>query len=343
MGASILAIDYFLPEETLTNADLSAQFPEWKIEKIRGKTGIDTRHIAGEGVCSSDLAVAAAEKLLAGGATRREDVDFLLLCTQTPDYFLPTTACLLQDRLGLPTHAGALDFNLGCSGYIYGLGLAKGLVETGQASRVLLVTAETYSKLIHPGDRGARTIFGDGAAATLIGQDEAGLGSIGPFQYGTDGGGGANLVVPAGGMRKPRSADTALVRTDSGGNRRSEDNLFMNGPEIFTFTLKMVPALVAGLLSRAQISIEDVDLVVFHQASGFMLDHLRSKLGIPSEKFFVALEETGNTVSSTIPIALSQAASRGVLRPGQLVLAAGFGVGYSWGATLIRWPGSIAS
>jgi len=334
MGATILAIEYHLPAGTLTSTDLAAEFPDWKVEKIRGKTGIETRHIAADGECSSDLAVAAAEKLFGGGACRPEDVDFLLLCTQSPDHLLPTTACLVQDRLGLPTRCGALDFNLGCSGFVYGLGLAKGLVETGQAGRVLLVTAETYSKFINPRDRGARTIFGDAAAATLVG---AGGGDVGPFVYGTDGRGAANLIVPAGGLRKPRTAATSVAAEDGGGSWRSEDDLYMNGPEIFTFTLKAVPALVDDLLARSGRSAAEVDLFVFHQANAFMLTHLKDKLGVPDGKFVLAMEHCGNTVSSTIPIALKDAQARGLLRPGDLVLAAGFGVGYSWGATLLRW------
>lgn len=335
MAATILGIDYHLPAGTLTSDDLAAEFPDWKVEKIRGKTGIETRHIAAPGECSSDLAVAAAEKLFEGGACRPSDLDYLLLCTQSPDYFLPTTACLVQDRLGLPTRSGALDFNLGCSGFVYGLGLAKGLIETGQADKVLLITAETYSKFIHPKDRGARTIFGDAAAATLVG---AGGGEIGPFAYGTDGRGAANLIVPAGGMRTPRTADTSRAVVDGGGSWRSRDDLHMNGPEIFTFTLKAVPALVDDLLARSGRSLDEIDLFVFHQANAFMLTHLKDKLGIPDEKFVLAMEGCGNTVSSTIPIALKDALDRGLLGPGRLVLAAGFGVGYSWGATLLRWP-----
>jgi 3-oxoacyl-[acyl-carrier-protein] synthase-3 len=335
MNAEIRAIAYHLPAGTLDNARLSAELPEWTPEKIQEKTGISCRHIAGPEECASDLGVAACEKLFAQGVIKPEEVDFLLLCTQSPDHFLPTTACLMQERLGLPTSAGALDFNLGCSGFIYGLGLAKGLVETGQARNVLLVTAETYSKHIHPGDRSVRTLFGDAAAATLI---AAGPGpGLETFVYGTDGRGGANLIVPSGGLRQPRNAASAEVATDEQGNTRSSDNLFMDGPEIYTFTLRAVPALVQATLAKAGLAMEDIDFYVLHQANAYMLESLRRKIKIPKEKFLISFEGCGNTVSSTIPIVLQDKQLEGVIRPGQRLMLVGFGVGYSWGATIVTW------
>ncbi|MGD0500281.1 MAG: ketoacyl-ACP synthase III [Bryobacteraceae bacterium] len=339
MQAAIKAIEYYLPEQILSSAQLAAEFPEWSPEKIEAKTGITQRHIAAEGECSSDLACAAAGRLFASGACGPADIDYLLLCTQSPDYFLPTTACVLQDRLGLPTSAGALDFNLGCSGFVYGLGVAQGLIATGQAANVLLITAETYSKFIHPRDKSVRTIFGDAAAATLVSAVDAAEPCLGPFVFGTDGSGAKNLIVPTGGMRRARTAESAATVEDKDGNWRSEDNLYMNGAEIFNFTLRAVPECVERLLAKAARRMEDVDLFVFHQANRFMLDHLRRKLKIPAERFPVAMEHCGNTVSSTIPIALKIARERGQLQAGRLVMAVGFGVGYSWGAGFIRWRG----
>jgi 3-oxoacyl-[acyl-carrier-protein] synthase-3 len=324
--AAIAAIAHHLPDQRLTNELLAAEFPEWGAEKIAEKTGIQTRHIAAKGELSSDLAAAAAKKLFATGVVRAEDIDFVLLCTQTPDFALPTTACLLQHRLGIPTTAGALDFNLGCSGYVYGLSLAKGLVETGQADRVLLLTAETYSKLLDPADKTVRTIFGDAGAATLVVADpNVEHECIGPFAFGTNGGGGPNLVCHRGGFRG--ATDEATGR----------DGLWMNGPEIFNFTLKVVPDVVQRLLTKAGLKQGDVDLFVFHQANRYMLEHLRKKLGLCPEKFVVAMEHSGNTVSCTIPIALREAQSAGQLLPGARVMLVGFGVGYSWGAVMLRW------
>lgn len=328
MFAAVSAIDYHLPETVLTNDELARAFPGWTPGKIAAKTGIVERRIAAPEECASDLAAAAARKLFARGVCRPEDIDFLLLCTQSPDYFLPSTACILQERLGLPTSAGALDFNLGCSGFVYGLGLARGLVETGQASNVLLLTAETYSKFLHPDDRSVRPLFGDAAAATLVqarpDAPPGGLPWIGPFVFGTDGKGKDNLIVPTGGMRRPNGEQTAT------------GHLSMNGPEIFTFALEVVPPAVHTLLTRAGKTIDDVDLFVFHQANRYMMEHLREKLSIPAEKFVIALSHVGNTVSSTIPIALTDAMGRGLLPPGKLVMLVGFGVGYSWSATLMR-------
>ena len=339
MFAAIRAIEYYLPSQTLTTSDLASEFPEWSVEKIDRKTGISVRHIVAPDECASDLAFAAARQLFASGAVRPSDIDCLLLCTQSPDYFLPATACLLQDRLGLPTSCFAIDFNQGCSGFVYGLGIAKGLIESGQVRRVLLITAESYSKHIHPRDKSVRTIFGDAAAATLIEGANApnGKSFIGPFVWGTDGSGAKNLIVPSGGMRSPRSSETAVETEDQSGNRRTQDNLFMDGPEIFSFTLREVPKAFHQLLSQAALTPEQIDLFVFHQANRYMLDSLRMALNIPEDRFHVSMKNCGNTVSSTIPIALKHASAEGKLKSGNLVMLIGFGVGYSWGAALVRW------
>jgi 3-oxoacyl-[acyl-carrier-protein] synthase-3 len=335
--AAIEAIEYYLPEAVLSTSDLANAFPGWSVEKIDEKTGIRERHIAAPDECASDLGVAAARKLFDSGVCQPSDIDFVLFCTQSPDYFLPTTACLVQDRLGIPTSAGALDFNLGCSGFIYGLGLAEGLVSSGQARRILLITAETYSKFIHERDRSVRTIFGDGAAATLIGAVETDEAPIGPFVYGTDGSGAQNLLVPTGGSRAPRTPESGCAQEDETGNVRSRDNLFMNGPEIFNFTISAVPQCVSSLLAKAQVDATSIDLFVFHQANRYMLEHLRKRMKIPQEHFYVHMSNCGNTVSSTIPIALKHAHQEGRLKPGMTSALVGFGVGYSWGGALVRW------
>jgi 3-oxoacyl-[acyl-carrier-protein] synthase III len=334
--AAITAIESYLPEGRLSNETLAGELGDWTAEKILEKTGIAMRRIAGPEEFASDLAAAAAQRLFDSGACTPEEIDFLLLCTQSPDYFLPATACLLQDRLGLRTDCGALDFNQGCSGFVYGLALAKGLIESGNARRVLLVTAETYSKFINQRDRSVRTVFGDAAAATLVSAVESDDELLGPFVFGTDGRGAKNLIVPAGGMRRPRSTETAVETEDKGGNWRSEDNLFMNGPEIFTFTLKSVPAAVGSLLEKSGRSLDSIDYFVFHQANRFMLDRLRDKIGIPAGKFALEMEDCGNTVSSTIPIALQRSRDHTGMRQGSTAMLVGFGVGYSWAAGLIR-------
>lgn len=335
--AIIQGVDYYFPEGRLTNSQLALDNPEWTVEKIEQKTGIVERPIAGEDEAASDLGVEACRKLFAQKGINPADIDFLLLCTQTPDYLLPTTACVMQHRLGLRKEIGALDFNLGCSGYIYGLGLAKGLIETGQAKNVLLVTADTYSKLIHPGDRSVRTLFGDAASATLVSGGGAGE-SIGSFAYGTDGSGSEHLIVPVGGARRPSSASDPLeLITDKHGNTRTSRNLYMNGPEIFNFSIREVPKIVERTLASAQIAKEDIDLFVFHQANAYMLEHLRKRMAVDPAKFYVCVKHCGNTVSSTIPVALAHAAADGTLRSGMRLMLVGFGVGFSWGACVVHW------
>ena len=339
--AAIKAIEFYLPKAVETNEQLAAQFPDWAVAKIAERTGIAARHIAASGQCASDLAVEAASKLFASGVCTPDEVDFILFCTETADYLLPPTACLLQHRLGIPTSAGALDFNLGSSGFVYGLALAQGLIELQGRRNVLLLTADTYSKLIHPADKSVRTIFGDGAAATLISASNLsvndGAPSMGPFVFGTDGSGAHNLIVPAGGMRTPLSPATELASTDASGNIRTPANLFMDGGEIFAFTLSAVPKMLQQMYAASGKTKEDIDLFVFHQPNQHMLETLRKQARIPLERFYIYLRDCGNTVSATIPIALKAAQLDGTLKSGALVLLAGFGVGYSWAATLLRW------
>ena len=330
MKAYIKAISYFLPEKIVTNDDLVREFPEWTVDKIAAKVGVTERHIVGENETAADMATQAAEKLFTEHGIDRNIIDFVLLCTQSPDYFLPTSACIIQNRLGLSTSCGALDFNLGCSGFVYGLSVAKGLIAGGIASNILLLTSETYSKHIHPKDKGNRTIFGDAAAATLVSTD--GFASIENFSLGTDGRGAENLIVKRGGKRQAQALNDTIV--DESGNLTSSDYLFMNGGEIFNFTSEAVPVLVEQVLAKNELSKEEIKLFVFHQANKYMMNYLRKLIDIEPERFYFCLEKVGNTVSSTIPIALYEAQKEGKLNGN--VLLAGFGVGYSWGATVLK-------
>ncbi|TFD11985.1 3-oxoacyl-ACP synthase III family protein [Cryobacterium sp. TMT4-10] len=333
MPAKISCVSYFLPTGTLTNEDLTRDFPEWSVDKIAKKTGINTRHIAAADEFASDLAVGAGAALFDEHAIDRASVDYLIVCTQSPDYFLPTTACVVQDRLGLDTRVGAIDVNLGCSGYIYSLGLAKGLIESGQADRVMIITADTYSKFINADNKSVRTIFGDGASATLVSSDGVPA-SLQAITYGTDGSGARHLMVPHGGLRTGAVGHDAALTGDQTSNGY---DLFMDGPEIFNFTIRVVPSSVDRILDKAGLAKGDIDLFVFHQANSFMLEHLRKKLEIDENRFFVSMETTGNTVSSSIPIALAEAVRQGALRDGMRVLLLGFGVGLSWGGLILEW------
>jgi len=339
MPAVIDAIEYMLPARTESIEEIAERFPNWPLERIAEKTGIRARHVASDDECASDFGVIAAQRLFDKAQVDPAEIDYLIFCTQTPDYLAPTTACLVQERLGLPTHIGALDINLGCSGYIYALGLAKALIDSGQSKKLLLITADTYSKFVHPGDKSVRALFGDAAAATLLTDRPAdGQPQIGPFIYGTDGRGAQDLIVPTSGMRK-RAASTAVEEyTDRHGNTRSEHNIFMNGRAVIEFTLREVPRAVHETCEKAGITLDDVDAVVPHQASAMVLAGIRERLNLPEEKFVVCMEDIGNTVSCSVPIALKRGVLSGQIKPGALVLLVGFGVGLSWGATLVRLP-----
>lgn len=333
MRAYIEALAYSLPEKVLTNADLAKEFPEWTEEKIMKKLGIAERHVVTENETASDLAVTAAEKLFADFQTDRETVDYLIFCSQSPDYILPTTACLVQQRLGLANYIGAIDVNLGCSGWIFGLSLAKGLVLGGMAKRVLLLTAETYSKYLHPRDKGNRTIFGDGAAATLIGTE--GFAEIGDFSFGTDGNGAENLIVKTGGARQRTRLDD--LQFDVFGNPKSSDYLYMSGAEILNYTLDRIPGLISEVLLKNCCAIDDIDLHVYHQANKYIANLQRVKMKIAPEKYYCCFEHMGNTVSSTIPIALKEAMNDGSIQSGFKVLSVAQGLGYSWGGVMLQF------
>lgn len=334
--AYISAIAYHLPSAELTNEQLSAAFPEWSVDKIMNKVGISARRVVAENEFSSDLAVVAAQRLFMENNIDPAHIEYLIVCTQSPDYFLPTTACLVHERLQLPSAAGAVDINQGCSGFVYGMGLAKGLIASGDVNNVLLITAETYSRFLHPEDKGNRSIFGDAAAAVLISTNPGGGGKIGRVILGTDGKGAKNLIVKNGAMRFPKTPDQSM-REDKEGNLFNDNYLYMNGSEIFNFTLESVPVLVKDILEKNQLQQADIDLFIFHQANKFMLDYLRKKIRIPPERFFISMEHCGNTVSSTIPIALKHALCEGEIKIGSKVLLAGFGVGYSWGGTVLQF------
>lgn len=330
MKAYIKGIAYYLPEAVLTNEELVEQFPEWTVDKISKKVGISERHVTTNEETAGDMAIKAAEKLISEKEIDRSIIDFVLLCTQSPDYHLPSTSCIIQDKLGLSTKCGAFDFNLGCSGYEYGLAVAKGLIVGGIAKNVLLLTAETYTKYIHPQDKGNRTIFGDGATATLI--SDSGFAEIGEFCLGTDGSGAEQLIVKTGCARQFKPIEDYSV--DEEGGIHSSDHLYMNGKAIFDFTSDVVPPLIDETLQKNGLDMEDIDLFVFHQANKYMINYIRKLMGIDKERFYIFMENVGNTVSSTIPIALCEAEKEGKLK-GNIVLA-GFGVGLSYGAVVIR-------
>lgn len=329
----IKGISYYLPERVITNEELVKEFPEWSVDKVAAKVGVNSRHLASENETAGDLAEKAAKRLFEEYSIDPSSIDFVLLCTQSPDYFLPSTACLLQSRLGIPTSAGALDFDLGCSGCIYGLALAKGLIASHTAQNVLLLTAETYNKYLHESDKGNRSIFGDGAAACLVSTE--GFAEIGDFVLGTDGSKYDALIVKTGASRQKEA--TGLLTEDVEGHVRRDDYLYMDGGAIFNFTLDVVPKLMKQILAKNDLEKDNVDYFVFHQANKFMLDTIRKVGGIPKDKFYNNLATTGNTVSSTVMIGLKDSLTQGTIAAGSTVMITGFGVGLSWGGTILRF------
>jgi 3-oxoacyl-[acyl-carrier-protein] synthase-3 len=290
------------------------------------------RRLAGPTLCASDLCLEAGRNLLRDLGWDAASVDSLIFVSQTADYALPATACGLQHRLGLASSCAAFDVSLGCSGYMYGLWLAGSLLNSGAARRVLLLVGDTMTRLVSPLDRSAAPLFGDAGTATALESDSGDTRSW-TFALGTDGTGREHLIVPAGRLRIPSSEETRRRTEREGGNIRSDEDLFMDGAEVFAFTQRIVPKLVNGVLSAAGKTTSDIDHVVFHQANEFMLRFLAKKIG---------LKRFGNTTSPSIPLAMVTELEA-ALRSGPLtVLLAGFGVGWSWGAAVIE-AGPLAS
>lgn len=319
----IKGISVYLPNDVVTNEQITAQFPEWSGQKILDKIGVQQRYIAQKNEFTSDMATQAIRKLLEEYQIDKKDIDYLIVCTQTPDYQLPTTACLVQQMVGFPTSCGALDINQGCSGYIYGLSLAKGLVASGNFKNILLVTADVYSKLIHPKDKGNISIFGDAATATLI--STSGQYRIGNFTMGTDGTGAENLIVRNSAMRYSKTKDTNDMN----------NFLQMKGGEIFKFVIKYVPSMLFDNMKVNDQNINTIDLFVFHQANTFILEKLRQEMKIPVEKYVLEMLNCGNTVSSSVPIAMKSHSDKYPHKKADILQIAGFGVGYSWGAVCL--------
>ena len=319
----IQAIAYRLGSIAEIGIDLIRDNPDWNLAEIEAKTGIKTRHIAAPGETASDMATSAAKDLFDRGVDPTE-IGALIFVTQSPDYILPTTACLLQDRLGLAKSCMAFDINQGCSGFVYGLGVGTSLISSGFAKKALLLCGDTYTRYIKKNDRTCRPIFSDGASATLISRGSKA--SISSFVFGSDGLGGQNLIVRGGGARD-RDFPTGS----------SNPHLYMDVPKVFMFSMSAVPRVVGKLLEAGDTRLEDVDLFVFHQASAIVLENIGRQLNLPKKKLYSNLVNVGNTVSSSIPIALTEASREGILQPGQTVLICGFGVGYSWAGALLMW------
>jgi 3-oxoacyl-[acyl-carrier-protein] synthase-3 len=312
--STIRAIGTYLPERTVGNDELIERFG-WDREFLEVKLGIHQRHIAAEGEGSAAMGVAAAENLFANSDLQREDVDLLIVCTQNPDYGLPHTSALVQDQLGLPVTVAAFDIGLGCSGFVYGLSIVRGMLETLGLRNALLITSDPYSKVIDPSDRGTSPLFGDGAAATWVAADGSG-GEIGHFTFGTDGAGARNLIV----------------EPDESGTRC----LSMQGRAIFEFMLERIPGDLERCATENDLTTDDVDLFLLHQASAYMLGYVTKRMKLDPSRVPIHMQDTGNLVSSSIPFLIARLAERGELA-GKTTLLSGFGVGLSWASTVVRF------
>jgi len=334
MNCRIEDIAYYLPERIVTNKDLVEENREWDLSGALKKTGVESRHIAKEEETALDLAYEACKILFSKEATKKEEIDALIFCTQSADYILPSNAYLLHEKLGLDDNVFAFDINLACSGFVYGLSIAKSFINTYNLSRILLVTSDTYSKYIHPKDKSVRMLFGDGAAASLISRSEKGIIDI---KLGAFGKGYNKFIIPAGGCRMPRDEETSKEMEDNSGNIRTQENISMQGFGLLSLVMTKATEGIKSILLANNLRPEDVDLFVFHQASKAVLDALAKSLEVPQDRVFSNIMHVGNTVSASIPIAIKDALSKDLIKPKDKILLSGFGVGFSWGSAIIEW------
>ena len=334
MRTVIEKIEYYLPEKVLSNKDLADENPSWDMENLVTATGITQRHIAKNDETALDLAYQACIKIL--NDEDRKEIDGLIFCTQSPDYILPSNASVLHKLLNLNNEVMAFDINLACSGYVYGLAMANSFIKSGMCHKVLLVTSDTYSKYIHPKDKAARVLFGDGAAATILSGNETMKGII-DVVCATDGAHHDSFIIPAGACRMAKSDETGIEYEDEHGNIRSSENIYMDGMGILKFVCTQVPRQVKGILKKNSLTVDDIDVFVLHQASKKVLDSLERLLRIKPEKVFRNIDKIGNTVSSSIPIALKDAMDENKLKKGNKVLMSGYGVGLSWASAILQY------
>ncbi len=321
---SITGLGCHVPERVVTNEEM-ARFVDTSDEWIATRTGIRERRIASPEEALSDIALPAAQEALQKAGLSGREIDLVIVATVTPDMTFPSTAALIADRLGAG-EAGAYDLSAGCTGFMYAIAQAYGMLAGGLSRRALVVGGDVLSKLMDWTDRSTVVLFGDGAGAVVLERVDSG-GFLG-FELGADGSGGMELFIPAGGSRTPTTADTVEA---------GQHFVQMNGREVFKFATRILVASAERLLAECGLEASDVDVYVPHQANLRIIEHARAKLGIPRERTIVNVDRFGNTSSGSIPLALADAAADGRLRKGQLVLMTGMGAGLTWGSSLIEW------
>lgn len=325
LGVGITGIGSFLPERIMTNKDLEEIVDtsnQWIIER----TGIEERRIAEESIATSDIASIAAQRAMENAGIKPEEIDLIILSTITADHITPSTACIVQSQIGA-VNAAAFDLNAGCTGFIYSLATAKSFVKSGMYKRVLVIGAETLSKIVNWKDRNTCVLFGDGAGACIVESCEQGFGMLSE-ELGSDGSKGEVLIVPAGGSRTPSSLETL----ENGSNF-----IQMDGREVFKFAVRIMEKASKECLEKAGISSEDLDLLIPHQANIRIIDSALKKLKLPKEKAFVNLNKYGNMSAASIPVALDEAVKSGKVKKGDNLLLVAFGAGLTWGSTLLKW------
>jgi len=325
-SAKIIGTGAYLPSRVLTNADLE-KMVDTSDEWILTRTGISERHICAEEEATSDLAARAGHDALTAAGVDPLDVDMILVATATPDFFFPSTACLVQERIGA-RRAAAMDLSAACSGFIYGLAMADGLIRAGTARVVLLIGAETLSHIVNWQDRNTCILFGDGAGAVVLRADEGSRGILSTHLF-ADGGKSSTLMMPGGGSRHPISQsllDSGLYKLQ-----------MANGNEVFKLAVRAMEDAAIIALKQNRLEVGDLDLLITHQANLRIINALGQRLGIPSEKVCVTIREHGNTSAASIPLALHQAGAVGRLQPNHLVLLCAFGGGLTWGSAVLRW------
>lgn len=333
--AQIEATAYYLPHNLYSNENYAHDFGLASAEQLFKSTGISKRFYADKDEVSSDIALLAARKLISDHQIDVQQIDYLIFCTQSTDYLTPSTACLLHKKLSLSAACGALDINQGCTGFLYSLSLAKALIESKQAQKVLILTAETISKYLYRKDKATKALFGDGAAACLVSKSEhAGIGN---FIFGTDGSGFNIMNIQRGGARHRFDGAHNPIYTDKYGYEADENCFYMDGAGVLGFSLQTVPKLFNDCLQINEMKQNDIDLFIFHQANNFILEKLQNKLNIESDKYFRFVENCGNTVSSTLPICISEARQQAKIKNGMNVMLLAFGVGLSWCGTVVKF------
>jgi 3-oxoacyl-[acyl-carrier-protein] synthase-3 len=329
-------IEFYLPNKQVSNSDLQKIHPSWDVEKVGEKSGVYNRHIAIDGETAYDLACGAIDKLLINNKINLSDIDGIIFCTQSPDYIMPSNAFLVHKKYNFNHRVWAFDYNLACSGYVYGISIARGMIMSGMAKKVLLINADTYSKYIHPDDRSTSVLFGDGAAVSIISNSSSSEGII-DISLASSGEEYDSFYIPAGASRMPLSNKTKELLVDHSGNHRTAENIHMNGFAVWKFISRTVPDQINDILQKNNLVASDIKLFVFHQASKLTLDSLVKSLKIDPNKVYLNLDKVGNTVSASIPIALKFAEDDGNLSKGDLILISGFGVGLSWGSIILKY------